>query len=432
MSKLTDNDKKDLEQKELDRLLDYWEEIDNLEPNDLKLFYSNNSIYDSFPKLETFDELMNRDDQREKDGFKKKIKVKKLMKDEKSSKGSVIIVPYTYEEKLIHDVFRPENQDSTGGQGDGEEGDKTGEQPVEQEGDEGGDEGEPGSGSGGEHGVSKDSYELGKELSEKLDLPNLKDKGKKVPIPQWNYDLTDKTRKTGQFLDKQETVKQILKTNLLLGRVDINNIDTTKLIIDPSDKIYKSLSREREYQSQAVVFFIRDYSGSMYGKPTRLVCDLHVMLYTWLIYQYNERVITRFILHDTDAKEVADFNEYYASEIGGGTYICSAYDLVDKIIKDENLERDYNIYIFYGGDGGDWNESVEKSKQKLSELMNVCNRIGISIVKNDFQQNRKSTVEDYMENSGLLPYKDLLRMVTIVGDHESLEEALKYLVSEEE
>ena len=53
-----------------------------------------------------------------------------------------------------------------------------------------------------------------------------------------------------------------------------------------------------------MVFFLRDYSGSMSGKPTELVVTQHVLIYSWLLYQYAGQVESRFILHDTEAKEV--------------------------------------------------------------------------------------------------------------------------------
>ena len=67
-------------------------------------------------------------------------------------------------------------------------------------------------------------------------------------------------------------------------------IDSRKLLISPRDRIYRILSKEKDYESQAVVFFVRDYSGSMGGKPTELVVNQHVLIYSWLIYQYKNQV----------------------------------------------------------------------------------------------------------------------------------------------
>jgi uncharacterized sporulation protein YeaH/YhbH (DUF444 family) len=74
------------------------------------------------------------------------------------------------------------------------------------------------------------------------------------------------------------------------------------------------LSKEKDFESQAVVFFLRDYSGSMAGKATELVVTQHVLIYSWLLYQYANQVESRLSLHDTEAKEVEDFYTYYNSK----------------------------------------------------------------------------------------------------------------------
>jgi len=106
------------------------------------------------------------------------------------------------------------------------------------------------------------------------------------------------------------------------------------------------MSKEKQYESQALVFFIRDYSGSMQGEPSEVVSTQHLLIYSWLMFQYQNRVENRFILHDTQAKEVTDFYTYYSSNIAGGTKVAPAFQLVEKIIHEEQLAKDYNIYIF--------------------------------------------------------------------------------------
>jgi uncharacterized sporulation protein YeaH/YhbH (DUF444 family) len=105
--------------------------------------------------------------------------------------------------------------------------------------------------------------------------------------------------------------------------------------------VFRILSREIDYESQAVVFFLRDYSGSMSGKPTDTVVSQHVMLYAWLLYQYSRQVETRFILHDTEAKEVPDFFTYYNPQ--GGWRHQESYRPTSwstKIIEEESLYQD--------------------------------------------------------------------------------------------
>ena len=128
-----------------------------------------------------------------------------------------------------------------------------------------------------------------------------------------------------------------------------------------------------------MVFFIRDYSGSMSGKPTEVVVTQHILIYSWLLYQYEKRVVTRFILHDTDAKEVPDFYTYYSSNVAGGTRVASAYRLVNEIVEAENLARDYNIYVFQGTDGDDWDTDGRQTIPEIEKILEFTNRVGITI-----------------------------------------------------
>ena len=79
---------------------------------------------------------------------------------------------------------------------------------------------------------------------------------------------------------------------------------------------------------------------------------------------------TRFILHDTEAKEVENFHTYYNSRVAGGTQVASAYKLVNRIVEDENLERDYNIYVFHGTDGDDWDTKGDEALPELKKMLN--------------------------------------------------------------
>ena len=222
--------------------------------------------------VRSIDELLERDRLREKDGFPRKVNVGRLIKPSKGGKAKVVIVPTTVEEKLIHDPsFKTTEKgegDSSGGVGEGEEGEVIGEQPVRSPEGEGAG---PGEGEGGGHEMESDAYDLGKILTEKFALPNLKDKGKKRSLTRYTYDLTDKHRGFGQFLDKKATLRQIVETNIHLGNIpDLNDIDPTGFLISPADRIFRILSREKDYESQALVFFVRDYSGSMTGKVHRV------------------------------------------------------------------------------------------------------------------------------------------------------------------
>jgi uncharacterized sporulation protein YeaH/YhbH (DUF444 family) len=356
--------------------------------------------------LSSLDELLERDRLREKDGFPRKIRIGRLIKPGRGARDKIVVVPTTVEEKFIHDSRDDESSqggsgDSSGGSGDGQPGEVIGEEPVH--GTEGAGSGGAGQGDGGQHEIESNAYDLGRILTEKFELPNLQDKGKKRSLTRYTYDLTDRHKGFGQVLDKKATLREIIETNINLNNIpDTDHIDTTQLLVSPADRVYRILSREKDYESQALVFFLRDYSGSMTGKPTEVVVTQHVLIYSWLLYQYKRQVETRFILHDTDAKEVQDFYTYSSSTVAGGTRVESAYRLVNTIVEAENLARDYNIYVFHGTDGDDWDSYGSKTIPELKKILSYSSRVGITIAESTEGQNGNTAVERYLRESQLL------------------------------
>ena len=377
----------------------------------------------------SIDDLLEWDKQRDKDGFPRKIRVGRMVKPGKGGRDKIVVVPTTVEEKFIHDrSFDPTKEEQSGGTGEGEEGEVIGEEPVR------GDAGAGGAGEGemGPHEMESSAYDLGRLLTEQFELPNLKEKGKKRALARYTYDLTDKNRGFGQFLDKKASLRKILETNIGLGNIsDWDDIDPTRLLVAPHDMIYRILSREIDYESQALVFFIRDYSGSMHGPPTEVVVSQHVLIYSWLLYQYARQVESRFILHDTEAKEVPDFYTYYNSKVAGGTKVVSAYRLVNKIVDQENLAQDYNIYVFHGTDGEDWDTEGKETVPELKKMLTYANRMGITIAHENSGSEKKTVVEKYVVDSKLLEEKpDLLRLdvVQVNADETRLIEGIKKLI----
>jgi len=380
--------------------------------------------------LRTLDDLLERDKQREADGFPRKIQVGRLIKPGKGGKDKVVVVPSTVEEKFYHDVVRTsEEGGEAGGTGDGEEGDIIGEQPVRSQ--QGAGSG-PGQGESGPHEIESSAYDLGRILTERFELPNLKDKGKKRSLTRYTYDMTDRNRGFGQYLDKKATLRRILESNIHLGRVPHGKpVDPADFLISPSDRIYRILSREKDYESQAVVFFLRDYSGSMTGKPTEIVVSQHVLIYSWLLYQYDKQVVSRFILHDTDATEVPDFYTYYNTRVAGGTKVSSAYRLVNAIVEKENLVQDNNIYVFHGTDGDDWDTDGKETLPEIDRMLTYANRVGVTVAKHAMGQS-DTEVEKYLKRSGVLEKKaSLIRMdvVSQDADETRLIQGIKAMIS---
>ncbi|PIR70531.1 MAG: hypothetical protein COU46_00960 [Candidatus Niyogibacteria bacterium CG10_big_fil_rev_8_21_14_0_10_42_19] len=402
--------------------------------------------------LESMQDLLNRNKERKNDGFAPKIKFRKIL----TANNKVISVPYVDEEKLVHSQFEPKNIelkalasdssdetdiDETIGHGDGEVGDVIGQVPISDGGGEGdgdgdGQEGQgPDSGEGeADHSLEEEVYDFGKNLTERFQLPNLKDKVKKVPTDEYTYDLTDRHKGSGQVLDKKETLKCMVKTNLILGRVDKDHLDTGKMVVSPGDKTFRVLSRERVWKAQAVACFMRDYSGSMSGEPTRALVSQHLMIYSWLLVQYEKRVLARFFVHDYVAKEV-NAREYFSLDSFGGTLIASGYKKINETIESEGLESNYNIYVFQGTDGDDFDSQGEQALPELNKILGYASRMGVTLFKHPYYsaQNQKTTFEQYIEKGGILERQDVFRMHVMpsysnVSDEMNIE-ALKNLIA---
>jgi uncharacterized sporulation protein YeaH/YhbH (DUF444 family) len=383
--------------------------------------------------LQTIEDLLDRDEQRAKDGFPRRIKLGKIVKPGKN-KQEVVVVPTTTEPKFYHDDSITDEEETTGGAGEGEEGEVIGEAPMQPEQGEGEGSG-AGQGQGGGHDVISNAFDLGKILTEKFQLPNLKSKGKKRSFTKYTYDLTDKNRRFGQILDKNETLRRLIKTNILLGNIDPNEeIDLDNLILNPNDAIYRILSPEKDFETTAVVFFLRDYSGSMQGKPTEVITTQHLFIYSWLMYQYNQNVQTRFILHDQTAKEVPDFYTYHNSNVAGGTNVYPAFELVNKIVETEQLAKENNIYVFYGTDGDDWDSDGKKALEEITKILAYVSRMGITVAKNAWGGASSTTVEKYIERSGFLKSRaELLKMDSFASanaDEARIIEGIRKLVEQ--
>ena len=86
------------------------------------------------------------------------------------------------------------------------------------------------------------------------------------------------------------------------------------------------------------------------------------------------------------------------------------------MIEEENLARDYNIYIFYGTDGDDWDEKGEKTLENIRKMLDpnpIISRLGIVVVNRS--GGYKSNVEKYISNSGMMvKFADYMKLSTLM------------------
>jgi sporulation protein YhbH len=242
------------------------------------------------------------------------------------------------------------------GQGEGEEGTSLGKE-MPGAGSEAGD-------APGQHvlEVEVELEELARMLGEELELPNIQPKGKKSF--QTRKDKYTGIRRAGpeSLRHFKRTYKEALKRQLAMRSYDPDN----PLVIPiREDKRYRCWKVEYLPESDAVVIYMMDISGSMGQEQKEMVRIESFWINTWLKSQYKD-IKTRYIVHDAVAREVDEHTFFHIRE-SGGTKISSAYGLCRKLIDDEYDPQEWNIYLFHFSDGDNWGGDDTKHCLHLME-----------------------------------------------------------------
>jgi uncharacterized sporulation protein YeaH/YhbH (DUF444 family) len=231
------------------------------------------------------------------------------------------------------------------GQGQGKVGDVIGQGDQQQEG-----AGKAGS-DPGEHvlEVELSLDELAAILGEELALPRIQPRGKERLITQ--KDRYVGIRRTGpeSLRHFKRTFRQALKRQIMSG-----SYDPRAPIVVPvrEDRRYRSWKTVPMKQSNAVMIFIMDVSGSMGDEQKEIVRIESFWIDTWLRSQYDG-LESRYIIHDATAREV-DRDTFFRTRESGGTMISSAYRLCAKMMAEQFPPSEWNIYPFQFSDGDNW------------------------------------------------------------------------------
>ncbi len=98
----------------------------------------------------------------------------------------------------------------------------------------------------------------------------------------------------------------------------------------------------------------------------------------------------------------------------------------------ENLVQDYNIYVFHGTDGDDWDTGGKETIPEIQKVLTYASRVGITIAQSTYGWRNKTEVENYLISSKLLDEKsELIRLDVIQEDADEprLIEGIKHLIS---
>jgi uncharacterized protein len=210
--------------------------------------------------------------------------------------------------------------------------------------------------------------ELAEIMGEELALPRIEPRGKKNIVTE--RDKYKSIARTGPEALRhfKRTFRQALRRQVISGTYDPAEPRVWPV---KEDKLYRSWKTIAEQESNAVVIYMMDVSGSMGDEQKEMVRLTSFWIDTWLTSQYTG-VERRFIIHDAAAREV-DQETFFHTRESGGTRISSAYELCLKLIRDSFPPQDYNLYPFHFTDGDNFSDDDEKALKLLSELVPLAN-----------------------------------------------------------
>jgi hypothetical protein len=259
-----------------------------------------------------------------------------------------------------------DNNDGGVGSGEGQVGD-----PVD------GQQGQKGQGGTqpGQHILEVDVSldELADILGEELKLPRIEPKGKHSITSE--RDKYSGIRQTGpeSLRHFKRTYRAALKRQIMAG-----TYDPTNPIIVPirSDRRYRSWKTVRKPQSNALIVYMMDVSGSMGDEQKELVRLEAFWIDAWLRRNY-EGIESRYIVHDVRAHEV-DRETFFRIREDGGTKISSAFKLGRDLLKAHYNADEWNIYLFHFSDGDNSSETDSRECCRLlrEELLPGINMFG--------------------------------------------------------
>lgn len=216
---------------------------------------------------------------------------------------------------------------------------------------------QPGNGQGkagqdpGEHMLETEISvdDLATILGEELQLPAIKPKGSNnLKTLQKKYSNLAPVGPSG-LKHFKSSYKNALKRSISSG---VYNPHQPKVIPIKNDLKYRSAKETNKPESQAVIFYLMDVSGSMGDIEKKIVRTETFWINAWLKKHYKG-LDTRFIIHDANASEVTE-KDFFTTSNSGGTLISSSYRLCYDIIQKEYPPDQWNIYIFHFSDGDNW------------------------------------------------------------------------------
>jgi uncharacterized sporulation protein YeaH/YhbH (DUF444 family) len=208
-------------------------------------------------------------------------------------------------------------------------------------------------------------------IGEELNLPNMREKDTQTyedikivykDISRTGPESLRHTRRTLLEAVKRQAMQQTLSD---LHYVPGSNVPIRLIQPINSDRRYRQYREIKIPSSNAVLFFLRDCSGSMSEYKCEIVSDMAWWIQQW-ISRFYEHIDICHIIHDTEAKEV-DEKTFYGYREGGGTMASSAFIKVVEMLENKFPPHNYNVYVFYFSDGDNWEDDNQKTYDAVKE-----------------------------------------------------------------
>lgn len=194
--------------------------------------------------------------------------------------------------------------------------------------------------------------ELADILGEELKLPRIKPKGRHTIT-------TERERYSGIRQTGPESLRHFKRTfRAALRRQIISGVyDPKNPIIVPirADRRYRSWKTIKKPQSNALIIYMMDVSGSMGDEQKELVRLEAFWIDAWLRRNY-EGIESRYLVHDVRAAEV-NRETFFRIREDGGTKISSCFKLCKAVLDTHYRPEEWNIYLFHFSDGDNSSES---------------------------------------------------------------------------
>ena len=268
--------------------------------------------------------------------------------------------------------------------------------------------------------------ELMDYISEDLNLPNLDQK-------KYSEIITETTGKKRGYqthgirprLAKKKTVMSKIARKQGKKRALHELKEDTELERFPfreEDLRYYRVKMKPRRDSNAVMIFIMDASGSMDTTKKYLARSYFFVLASFLKRKYNN-IAFEFIYHTTVAKRVDEYEFFHKSE-SGGTYISSGINEALKVIEDKYPAAVWNIYPIYASDGDNWSEDNEKAITAVKKICEISNMFGYAeLLPSTYTTTMYHKFKKEITNENFVP--------VIIKEKKDLWDALKTMLRKE-